>query len=538
MAAATCLNIEKSVATMTKPLPTQRSNTAQIPDEFHSSLVELMSEKPACCQVTPDELRTIQSAFSKDDIVTLFCERDGAHIIKTFMLYFEKKDRQFIYDAAETEIMRLSTDRYGGATLQRCLEAGSIDQKMALAVAITQNALAMVCDAHGNYILQHVLSMSADAKWSKKSKEAALTALRGQFVPLAKHKFGSNVVEKCVQCGEWALVEIIDEIVATKSGLDTLLCDKYGNYVMQSIIQRCDLDGELLPALSNMIGEYKRNHIGWSETVVGRRILQKLVKRLGKREKRMIVAEKEQEALKAVDDLLREDDGEGEGEGEDTGGGATDLLNDAVAVPLEYHLDTTATSTAQLAIADSQRKKKSADAITDGHGGDGNDGKGYKGDLPTPAEAADLALQPGLCKDLFAKRLARRARGDGRDDGDRGGDAGDAVLRGGGSPSIFDKLASEIAISTMGESSSMLVGSPEEQFPTISSWIKKKKKKKPAAVSERSARLSPVFDNATNTAATEGVDGAVKELGMDAGMSSASNGAGGDGDVESPVSSR
>ena len=52
----------------------------------------------------------------------------------------------------------LATDKYGGATLQRCLEAGDAEQRLALAVAITKNALALVSDAHGNYILQHVLT--------------------------------------------------------------------------------------------------------------------------------------------------------------------------------------------------------------------------------------------------------------------------------------------------------------------------------------------------------------------------------------------
>jgi len=165
MSAGTCKDIKLSVAAMTKPLPTQRPGTTQLPDEFHNGMVALMQSKPGCFQVTPEELATIQSSMSEDDIVTLFCERDGAHIIKTFMLYFEPEDRQFIYDAAEAKIMRLSTDRYGGATLQRCLEAGNLDQKIALAVAITRNAMSMVTDAHGNYILQHVLSMSLPSSY-------------------------------------------------------------------------------------------------------------------------------------------------------------------------------------------------------------------------------------------------------------------------------------------------------------------------------------------------------------------------------------
>ena len=137
-------------------------------------------------------------------------------------------DRQFIFDAAEAHIMRLATDKYGGATLQRCLEAGDAEQRLALAVAITKNALALVSDAHGNYILQHVLTMQA-----LPPKQAAIAALKGSFVRLARHKFGSNVVEKCVQAGEWALAEVVSEISAARSGVEDLLSDQYGNYVVR-----------------------------------------------------------------------------------------------------------------------------------------------------------------------------------------------------------------------------------------------------------------------------------------------------------------
>ena len=177
---------------------------------------------------TAEEIATIQASLSSDDIVTLFRERDGAHVVRTYITCMLPADRQFIFDAAEAHIMRLATDKYGGATLQRCLEAGDADQRLTLAVAITKNALALVSDAHGNYILQHVLTMQA-----LPPKQAAIAALKGSFVRLARHKFGSNVVEKCVQAGEWALAEVVSEISAARSGVEDLLSDQYGNYVVR-----------------------------------------------------------------------------------------------------------------------------------------------------------------------------------------------------------------------------------------------------------------------------------------------------------------
>lgn len=171
--------------------------------------------------------------------------------------------------------MRLAKDKYGCGTLHRCLEAGDDSQKMQLGMAVGRNARPMATDAHGNYILQNVMAMDKPPP-----KEAAIDALSGAFVALSKHKFGSNVVEKCVSAGEWALQVVMGEVFAVKNGVEDLLGDRYGNFVMQAIIKKCKVDGELLHTLRARITDYERAHAGWSESLVGVRILQKLNKRL------------------------------------------------------------------------------------------------------------------------------------------------------------------------------------------------------------------------------------------------------------------
>lgn len=315
MAARTVTGEELSAAVnaMTKPLPTVRSSSPRRPADEFDRMATNLGAKMRRFDATPAELEAIQSSLSQDDIITLFRERDGAHVIKAFVLFMKPSDRQFIYDAAKAHVMRLATDRYGGATLQRLLEAaGSQEQRMQLASAVTQKAAAMVSDPQANYILQHVLTMG-----STELVNATIEALRGQFFKLSKQKFGSNVVEKCIQSGEWALSQVAEEILSASAapanggklegGVETLLGDKYGNYVVQALLQRCDLDGDTLVLLRDRIVEYDRAHRRWAQSVMGRRVLQKLMKRMQKRAKRSKAMEKEKEAKKVVDDLLEED---------------------------------------------------------------------------------------------------------------------------------------------------------------------------------------------------------------------------------------
>lgn len=54
----------------------------------------------------------------------------------------------------------------------------------------------LIQDQYGNYVIQHILERGKPA-----DKAAIISKIRGQLLPLSKHKFASNVVEKCVDYG-------------------------------------------------------------------------------------------------------------------------------------------------------------------------------------------------------------------------------------------------------------------------------------------------------------------------------------------------
>lgn len=56
--------------------------------------------------------------------------------------------------------------------------------------------LNLIQDQYGNYVIQHVLEKGKPA-----DKAVIVSKVRGQVLQLSKHKFASNVVEKCVAYG-------------------------------------------------------------------------------------------------------------------------------------------------------------------------------------------------------------------------------------------------------------------------------------------------------------------------------------------------
>ena len=72
-----------------------------------------------------------------------------------------------------------------------------------------------------------------------------MAALAGQLVELSRHKFASNVMEKCIQfCAKEDRAAMVDEVLATNAdGSDVLLSmmtDQFSNYVVQRLLDFCD----------------------------------------------------------------------------------------------------------------------------------------------------------------------------------------------------------------------------------------------------------------------------------------------------------
>jgi hypothetical protein len=95
-------------------------------------------------------------------------------VLKTCVFELKAEATQFIYETVSADIMRLAKHKFGCATLQRCLEAGTAPQTMLLANAISVHARELAVDGHGNYILQFVVDMPL-----MKPKQALVEALKG-----------------------------------------------------------------------------------------------------------------------------------------------------------------------------------------------------------------------------------------------------------------------------------------------------------------------------------------------------------------------
>jgi hypothetical protein len=102
-----------------------------------------------------------------------------------------------------------------------------------------------------------------------------VNSLRGSFLNLARHKFGSNLIEKIITSGgseddpTSAFTTVMEEILLP-GGLEALLDDPFANYVVQGAIRHCALDGDdsFLPQLQQRIAAFDRGHPGWVRMMI------------------------------------------------------------------------------------------------------------------------------------------------------------------------------------------------------------------------------------------------------------------------------
>jgi hypothetical protein len=158
-------------------------------------------------------------------VAELVKDINGNHVIQRCLHVMGAPSNQFIYDAAYLNLVEISTHRHGCCVLQRCIDAADDLQRRTLVGCIVDNAVALVQDAFGNYVVQYVL----DLNLGETNAQLGKTFIEHMF-DLSRQKFSSNVIEKCLQQNSAAMQLQMIEAIGNPKTLGTLLEDSFANY--------------------------------------------------------------------------------------------------------------------------------------------------------------------------------------------------------------------------------------------------------------------------------------------------------------------
>ncbi|KAI1381545.1 ARM repeat-containing protein [Hypoxylon crocopeplum] len=192
-------------------------------------------------------------------VVELIQDLNGNHVIQKCLNKLSSDDAQFIFNAVGNHCIEVGTHRHGCCVLQRCIDHASGDQKMWLVNKITENAPRLVQDPFGNYVVQYIIDLNETI-----FTEPLIQQFRGQFVELSFHKFSSNVMEKCLRCGNDDSKDMLISELLIPGEIGKLLEDPFGNYVVQTALDHCTshMKGQLIESIRPLLPAIRNTPYG------------------------------------------------------------------------------------------------------------------------------------------------------------------------------------------------------------------------------------------------------------------------------------
>ncbi|KAG7285188.1 hypothetical protein NEMBOFW57_009809 [Staphylotrichum longicolle] len=167
----------------------------------------------------------------RNQVVELIQDLNGNHVIQKCLNKLSAADSSFIFDAVGKHCVEVGTHRHGCCVLQRCIDHADGAQKVWLIERITEHAVTLVQDPFGNYVVQYIIDLNEET-----FTEPLVRQFQGRIGALSKHKFSSNVVEKCLRCASDQSRDLIVSELLCPGEIERLLRDSFGNYVIQTAL--------------------------------------------------------------------------------------------------------------------------------------------------------------------------------------------------------------------------------------------------------------------------------------------------------------
>ena len=173
----------------------------------------------------------------KDMVMDCVRDQNGNHVIQKCIEKVRPITRiSFMLDVFHGKFTMMARHPYGCRVVQRVLEhcdksivSSALDELIAQATALTS-------DQYANYVVQHIITHQPQGV----HRSELFHVVTNNVLTFSQHKFGSNVVEACLQHGTPEEREkLIDGMLdGDVPPLETMMQDPYANYVVQKVIEK------------------------------------------------------------------------------------------------------------------------------------------------------------------------------------------------------------------------------------------------------------------------------------------------------------
>ncbi|KAK1418286.1 hypothetical protein QVD17_27429 [Tagetes erecta] len=218
---------------------------------------------------TRKQIKIVISAL-EPGFLALIKDLNGNHVIQRCLQCLSNEDNKFIFEAASKFCVDIATHQHGCCVLQRCINHSTGKHQERLILEISANGLLLAQDAFGNYVVQSILELQIPCAVSMLTSQ-----FEGNYVHLARQKFSSHVVEKCLSVlDDHSRSKIIRELLSA-THFEQLLQDPHANYVVQTALRVAE--GSLHNLLVKAIESHKAvsRNSPYSKRIFSHKLLKK-----------------------------------------------------------------------------------------------------------------------------------------------------------------------------------------------------------------------------------------------------------------------
>ena len=188
-------------------------------------------------------------------------DQNGNHVVQKAIERIPAEHIQFIVNAFTGQVCELSKHAYGCRVIQRMLEHCVEPTRSAVLQELHGCASQLITDQYGNYVTQHVIEHGRE-----EDRAAIIALVISGIIIYSKHKFASNVVERCIRFGTTEQRNKILEVLTAvnekgDSNLQYLIRDQYCNYVIRSFYLSTTKPISLILATETLMLELKGSQL-------------------------------------------------------------------------------------------------------------------------------------------------------------------------------------------------------------------------------------------------------------------------------------
>ncbi|KAF2840364.1 ARM repeat-containing protein [Patellaria atrata CBS 101060] len=172
----------------------------------------------------------------ENNVLKCVKDQNGNHVVQKAIERVPAEHIQFIINAFTGQVSGLATHPYGCRVIQRMLEHCDEGARASILQELHACGSTLIPDQYGNYVTQHVIEHGRP-----EDRATIIDLIKDQLLPFSKHKFASNVVEKCLVYGtdeqrREIMMKVVEKTDKGESNLVMLIKDGYGNYVIQKLL--------------------------------------------------------------------------------------------------------------------------------------------------------------------------------------------------------------------------------------------------------------------------------------------------------------